>query len=144
MREARGNLWKLDSDLVVITTNGFVKNNGEAVMGRGCALEARQQYPNLPAQLGERLTRFGNHVHVFLLPDDYWLATFPVKHNWFERADPELIWRSAYELVDQVSAGNFKQVVLPRPGCGNGLLRWEDIRHRLDEILDDRFTVVTF
>ena len=31
MREARGNLLHMDGDALVITTNGFVKANGEAV-----------------------------------------------------------------------------------------------------------------
>lgn len=44
MRDIKGNIWTLyDSDptcYICITTNGFVKSNGEAVMGRGTALQA--------------------------------------------------------------------------------------------------------
>lgn len=40
----------------------------------------------------------------------------------------------------QLRLGSF--LILPRPGCGNGRLRWEDVRKILEPILDDRFTVV--
>jgi len=48
LREDKINLWEYPADARVITTNGFVKNNGEAVMGRGCAREAARKYPRLP------------------------------------------------------------------------------------------------
>jgi len=39
MKELRGNLFHTPCDVICITTNGFVKRNGEAVMGRGCAVQ---------------------------------------------------------------------------------------------------------
>lgn len=35
MIEVKGNLWTYPAEVRVITTNGFVKKNGEAVMGIG-------------------------------------------------------------------------------------------------------------
>lgn len=141
MIEARGNLWTHPADLRVITTNGFVKNNGAAVMGRGCALEATQRHPGIENVLGARLRASGNHVHL-LGPG---LASMPVKHHWRQDADPTLIVRSATELVALADKhSNYQRIVLPRPGCGNGRLRWNDIRPLLEGILDDRFTVITF
>lgn len=40
--EVVGNMWAIPADAYCITTNGFVKKNGEAVMGAGCAKEARR------------------------------------------------------------------------------------------------------
>ena len=37
MKEIRGDLFTQEADTICITTNGFVKANGECVMGRGCA-----------------------------------------------------------------------------------------------------------
>lgn len=37
----------------------------------------------------------------------------------------------------------YSEVVLPRPGAGNGGLEWKDVRPILEEILDDRFTILS-
>jgi hypothetical protein len=37
---------------------------------------------------------------------------------------------------------NWTTVIMPRPGCGNGRLRWQDVSKVLSDILDDRFVVV--
>ncbi len=34
------------------------------------------------------------------------------------------------------------KVYLVRPGCGNGQLKWEDVKPLIAPILDDRFIVV--
>lgn len=154
MKEVFGNLWTYPADVRVITTNGTVKKNGEAVMGRGCALEARRRFPGLAAQLGEALSLHGNHVHVLrrrMNLDNQTVEipcmTFPVKHNWNDKADPVLIQQSANELVafiDKQESWKPKTIVLPRPGCGNGGLKWEDVQPILASILDDRFHVITW
>jgi len=151
MRELQGDLWDaataLQADAVAITTNGFVKKNGEAVMGRGVALEAKQRWADLPRLLGASISKFGNKLHAFpiVLGDrPMTLIAFPVKHHWWERADPELIYYSALNL--KVWAEHLhpavKCVVLPRPGCGNGGLEWEQVKPILEKWLDDRFVVV--
>lgn len=151
MIEVKGNLWTYVTtdgqrpDVIVITTNGTVKKNGECVMGRGCAFEAKGLYPGLAADLGSAIKLSGNHV--FVLGVTPMLMSFPVKHQWFEKADIELIQRSAKELVEVF--GNrgmeaIKTVVMPRPGCGNGRLSWPEVKKILEPILDDRFHVITF
>jgi hypothetical protein len=145
MKEVKGNLWDYPADVRVITTNGFVKKNGECVMGRGCAAEAKQRHPRLPKILGDLIQRRGNNVHYLL----YALYSFPVKHHWFQKADIALIEQSAKQLVtliteDWDSGDKEPIIVLPRPGCGNGQLNWEDVKPILEPILDDRFHVITF
>lgn len=149
--EREGDLWEIaetEDAAVAITTNGSLKHGDHAVMGRGCALEAAERYPGIQSRLGSFLIDAGNHVCVL------WDAvrdggrgprtvlSFPVKHRWEEDADPVLIERSARELVNICDSLCIGKVVLPRPGCGNGRLRWEDVRKILEPILDDRFTVV--
>lgn len=140
MREIKANLWDFSSQYKVITTNGSYKNDGKAVMGRGCAKEAAEIYPKLPSWLGIVLMNKGNHVHLF--PDG--IITFPVKHNWWERADLALIGRSTLELVELVDGLETESVVMPRPGCGNGKLSWDVVKLVLEPHLDERFTVVSF
>ena len=138
MQEEVIDLWTVDG-WKVITTNGFVKNNGCAVMGRGCAKEAAQRYPNLPSLLGQAL-RYGNQVYVWR---EYGIITFPVKDNWWEKASLQLIEKSAKELVQAVKTWKMEdKIYLPRPGCGNGGLDWKEVKKVIEPILDDRFVVI--
>jgi len=138
MREIRQNLWTIAADVHVITTNGSVRRDGAAVMGRGCAWEATQRYPGLAQALGQQLTAHGNHVHGF---PQYMLVTFPVKHAWWQTADPGLILQSTEELVQLTDAQGWRTVAMPRPGCGNGRLAWAEVKRIIGPLLDDRFVV---
>jgi len=138
VKEVDGNLWEIEADWRVITTNGFVKKDGRAVMGRGVARQALQRYPGIDRLLGNHLRR-SNRVHVL---SEYRLISMPVKYNWWEDADPDLIERSARELAAWADTQGDVSVVLPRPGCGNGGLLWSQVKPLIEDILDDRFTVV--
>lgn len=156
MKEATGDLWTWaqDANALCITTNGTIKRNGECVMGRGIALQAKERIPPIAKALGDSLAKHGNHVQKIwtvactsALPGDdrariYDLIAFPVKHQWEQPADIQLIERSAYELVELTEKMKWESVVLPRPGCGNGGLRWKTVKPVIESILDDRFTVV--
>lgn len=153
MLEVRGNLWTYKTpdgqvpDVRCITTNGFVKKNGECVMGRGCAREARDKFPGLAKQLGLLISLHGNNVHSLGEYKGYGeLVSFPVKHRWNQEADLDLIFRSAEQLRNHVNEVWDKDVVvvIPRPGCGNGGLKWEVVKDKIESILDDRFHIITF
>jgi len=145
MIERKGDIWTyFDShprSAIVITTNGFVKKNGECVMGRGVALEAKQRYPWLAKSLGAHILLYGNQVFYFSVDDKY-LVTFPVKHNWWEQADLILIETSVKRLKELTDEMKWNEVFLVRPGCGNGGLNWKDVKLVLEKSLDDRFIVV--
>jgi hypothetical protein len=109
MIEVVGNLWTYPADFRVITTNGATRGDGLAVMGRGCALEAKKRYPKLARLLGERLRARGNHVQFFSdreIGDRLGLFTFPVKHRWDQPADLDLIRRSTEEFARQLLASS--------------------------------------
>jgi hypothetical protein len=148
MREDLADLWTYPADARVITTNGTVKANGRAVMGRGVAKQATERFAMIRLLLGQHLRARGNHVGILVAPATYqWLpepiVSFPVKHQYFEMADLDLIARSATELVALTGEQGWRQVVLPRPGCNNGRRSWQrEVRPILLPLLDDRFTVV--
>lgn len=154
MNEVTGDLWKFEADYRCITTNGFVKKNGSAVMGRGCALEATQRYPDIAEILGQLLKIHGNHVHELGYLESREgkresfamdLLSFPVKHHWMKRADLSLIRRSAEELRDFMDkADPGYTVVVPRPGCGNGQLSWTEVKPILVPYFDERFYVIDY
>ena len=171
MKELKGDLFSIPCDAICISTNGFVKNNGECVMGRGCAKQAADYFPEIPKLLGSNIRANGNNVtHL----NDYCgvgIVAFPVKPEtksymgskcevvkhmqskfsigdrvpgWACVADIELIKKSAVQLVKLTDKEGWEKVLIPRVGAGYGELDWKDIKPVLDEILDDRFTSVTF
>jgi hypothetical protein len=146
MKEIKGNLFDQKVDIVWITTNGSVKDDGRAVMGCGCAADAELLFPGLALQLGTWIQTIGNHFHYLqYFPErQYTVAAFPVKHQWFdEKADLKLIERSCKDLVESLADG--LTVALPKIGCGAGKLEWEEIKPVLEKYFkDDRFIIVDF
>jgi hypothetical protein len=165
-------MWAMKADAVCITTNGFCKKDGRAVMGAGVAKQAVNRFPDLDAVLGRFLKEHGNHVHILTPPDHIGprLVSFPVKPRtmvameecenivrhmrrrfkpgqtvpgWACLAQLPLIRRSATELMWYVKERDWKRVLLPMPGCGAGGLMWHEVRVELEPILDDRVMVVT-
>jgi hypothetical protein len=142
MKEITANLWNTsDADAICITTNGFVKKNGWAVMGAGIALEAKQKVPGIESKLGEKIRTNGNNVHIICEYQGKTIVSFPVKHHWKEKAVISLIQKSVWDLILLAEDMKWKKIGLPRPGCGNGGLIWEDVKPLL-EPLDDRFYIV--
>ena len=135
-----GNLWDYHDrgEWICITTNGAIRRDGCAVMGRGVALGAATRYPELPKILGALLAEYGNHV---MRLSRHRMFTFPVKKHWGGRAQLYLIERSCKELMSLLGDTK-KKVVLPRPGCGNGGLDWYEVRDAIYELLDDRVLVI--
>jgi len=144
MLEQQIDLWTVKDGFLCITTNGTVKKNGEAVMGRGCAKELATMVPNFPKLFGAGLQLNGNHVMLFQPFLHYWIITFPVKHHWHEKADIKLIKKSCLELVDLMQKNSMNKVYLPRPGCGNGHLDWDkDVKPVIKDLLPDNVIIVS-
>jgi len=143
MKEIKGDLFAYDGRKgfnILITTNGFIKNDGTAVMGRGNALQAKELHPELPTLLGKSLKVRKNNVSR-LLPH---LLSFPVKHNWFDKADRDLIKRSAKQLCELAISHPKEKFILPRPGCGNGQLKWRHVKLLLEKVkLPDNVWIIT-
>lgn len=151
MKEANADLWTYPgADIRVITTNGTIKANGEAVMGRGVALQAKERIPGIAKVLGRKLLDRGNKVNVLIeRPEDWtFLWSFPVKHRFNEMADLALIRTSAEQIIDladlwQSHYTTVPVIALPRPGCNNGRRDWEtEVKPIVRDLLDDRFVVV--
>jgi hypothetical protein len=144
MKVIKNNIWKYHNPgYVVITTNGNINKNGECIMGKGIALEAKQRYPNLPYLLGQNIQVLGNHVFWYL---DAHIITFPTKHNWRDKSSLELIEQSAKELlntyVKALQTGVSPDIYMPKPGCGNGGLTWEEVEPVIEPYIGNIVTIV--
>src|SRR5690606_30275666 len=149
MIEKFGNMWvyldeyKDQIDAICCTTNKVVKKNGELVMGAGIAKDFANEYSWLPKYFGQRLLN-GNHVNGFmtvLLKSKLHLIALPTKEHWQDDSSISLITDSINTLKLVTTVMGWKRVILPRPGCKNGGLSWNDeIKPLCETILnDDRF-----
>lgn len=129
-------------DGLCILTNGIFKKDGCAVMGAGQAKTALEKFNGIDARLGKKLKASGNQVYKLGKTDNGTIFSYPTKNHFDSDADMKLIIESAKQLVVFVNENNLENVLLPRPGCGLGNLRWVDVKKELSHILDDRFIVV--
>lgn len=140
MKQTHGNLWDFHGlGPVCITTNGIIKKDNTLVMGAGIALQAKQRFPKVPGILAELVKVHGNRAFYIVTCR---LFSFPTKHDWKDKSDINLIAQSCCDIVDITNKVGFEQVYLPKPGCANGQLNWDDVNAVISQILDDRFTVV--
>ena len=138
------DIWKFweNDATIVVPTNGFVKNDGSCVMGRGLAKQAIQRVYNMQFILGSMIKAHGNVPFYF---DHVNIITFPVKHNWWEKADLELIKKSACKLRAEIETEWTDvpiPIYMPKVGCGNGQLDWKDVEPIIETLLKDIVLIV--
>jgi len=124
---------------IVIPTNGTIQRDGEAVMGAGLAKQIKEKIPYLAVELGKKIKEIGNYCFYF---DKFKIITFPVKHQWWEKADLKLIKNSCLDMMILINDKKIKKIAMPKVGCGKGRLFWKEVKPILEEYLDDRFTIV--
>lgn len=138
MKVVVGNIWTVKADYRIITTNGIVTKDGNAVMGRGVALQAKQKYPGIEKKLGILINVEGNRLHV--LP--HGLISFPVKHHWKDKADLSLISESVLDLKCLASGMPGRIFAMPLPGTGNGRRTPEEIWPLLQDLPDNVLVII--
>ena len=163
MKYAVGNIMQMIDKVsaIVITTNGFTKSNGEAVMGRGIAEQFKNEYPELPRILGCKIIQGGNNVHFLKQLGRTRIYSFPVKAEGMKlerpeqkelivsharykfsvgtyvpgfalKADIAIIERSLKQLAQIHMQDGLSSVILPIVGCGAGELSFnKDGIHQL-------------
>lgn len=151
------------ADCICITTNGTIKSNGELVMGAGVAKQFYDKY-NRDFQIAKKLARLlygaeptlkkmfvvNSHYNVcyraIAAEDNFGtnVVSFPTKNHFQDKGDLELIKRSAQRMVEFANVYGLKNIIIPSPGTGCGQLKEEDVYAALNEILDERFTIIKF
>lgn len=139
-------------DLLCIPTNGTVQNNGDAVMGKGFALEATKHFVSLASILGQLIRENGNicqYIGRFPMNGNRNLyidvMSFPTKEDWRNKSNPSLIKKSCMELNEfvQKNLEGVSKIYLPAPGCGAGGLEWKEVESILEEhLIEDRYRII--
>ena len=125
-------------------TNGTINSNGEAVMGRGIAKQLKDMYPAIPKTLATQLRLRGNTISYLGYYDMSHWWSFPVKHNWQDKANVSLISFSLMVLKSMLNRTQPFCVLMPRVGCGNGKLDWvTQVRPMFKELYPEEFCKFT-
>ncbi len=142
-------LWKSPGHpgMIIVSTNGFVRNDGRLVMGRGAAYQATQKIPGIDKEAGEKVLDAGK-TYGFLpvrMPKaeekKLGFGIFQVKFHWNQPAVLDLILHSVQCLTEFALYYHDWQFRMNYPGIGNGGLNPEEVRPLLDP-LPDNVTIV--
>jgi O-acetyl-ADP-ribose deacetylase (regulator of RNase III) len=131
----QGDLLSADVETLVNTVNSV------GVMGKGVALQFRKAFPdNFRAY--ERACRAGEvypgRMFVFetgQLTGPRLIVNFPTKRHWRGKARMEYIDTGLVDLVSVLERFDVRSVAIPSLGCGNGGLRWAEVRPRIEAAL---------
>lgn len=114
-----------DTDAFCITTNSYIRNDGELVMGRGIAKIANKTLNGLSKALGRKIEEKCGHLGTYgVLPSNRKnidkMVAFQVKTHFKEDADLDLIKASTEGLSRMAEKYPYKRFDLNFPGVGNG------------------------
>jgi O-acetyl-ADP-ribose deacetylase (regulator of RNase III) len=131
----RGNILEAGTEALVNTVNTV------GVMGKGIALQFKRAFPaNFTAYHSacERGELQPGRIFVFdratLLPPRY-IVNFPTKRHWRQPSRLEDIEAGLESLVAEIRSRGIRSIAIPPLGCGNGGLRWQDVRPRIEAAL---------
>ncbi len=122
-----GNLLEAEATALVNTVNTV------GVMGKGVALQFKQAFPeNYEAyrKACERGVVQPGKMFVFDTGELYprYIINFPTKRHWKGKAKIEDVESGLVDLIETVRRLEIKSIAVPPLGCGNGGLRWNDVR----------------
>ncbi|GAA4977810.1 macro domain-containing protein [Pseudonocardia tropica] len=130
-----GNLLQDDVEALVNTVNTV------GVMGKGVALQFKQAFPanykayRAACHRGEvRLGRMFVWDSGQLGPRRY-IVNFPTKGHWRSASQLSDVRDGLNDLVRVLGDLEIASIALPALGCGNGGLRWDDVRPLIEDTL---------
>ena len=135
--DVHGNLLDAEADALVNTVNTV------GVMGKGIALQFKNAYPdNFQAYRAacQRHELRAGHMFVFdvgQLLRPRWIVNFPTKRHWKSPSRLSDIEAGLDDLRCVIEERNIRSIAVPPLGCGNGGLRWTDVRPLIEMKLGD-------
>jgi len=142
MIERKGDLFSPDNKIIVIPTYGDVKK-GSLVMNKGIAEIAKNKWPELSKAWGKMIEKYGHHMFAHKTECGVSILSFPIVFYGSKMPDKKSVIDGCRKLLNIADSNEVGEIFMPRVGCARGELSWSEIKDDLEEILDDRFVVIT-
>ena len=133
----KGNIVKAETEAIINTVNTV------GVMGKGIALQFKSAFPGnakeyeIEAKNGKiRLGKMFVYETGELLNPKY-LINFPTKNHWRYPSKMEYITEGLKDLRKVIIDKGIKSISIPPLGCGNGGLKWTEVKLKIVEALKD-------
>src|SRR5258708_7938181 len=141
-----GDIFQVDAEALVNTVNCV------GIMGRGIALQFKNEYPeNFKAYQAacEREEVQPGAMFVFetgALTNPKYIINFPTKRHWRGKSRMEDIDSGLKALIEEIRSRNIRSIAIPPLGSGLGGLDWADVRPRIEAALTgiDELEVIIF
>lgn len=132
------NLLESDAEALVNTVNTV------GVMGKGIALQFKNQYPNnfklyTNACKAKEITIGKMFVteETSLLGGKKIIINFPTKNDWRKPSEYIYIEEGLKDLISVINEKKIKSIAIPPLGAGNGGLDWNKVRNLIEKHLAD-------
>ncbi|SNB39456.1 type II toxin-antitoxin system antitoxin DNA ADP-ribosyl glycohydrolase DarG [Flavobacterium psychrophilum] len=130
------NLLESEAEALVNTVNTI------GVMGKGIALQFKNQYPNnyklyvaackvKEVQVGKLFVT----VETSLLGGEKIIVNFPTKTDWRKPSEYNYIEAGLQDLVKVIREKDIKSIAIPSLGAGNGGLDWNKVKIIMEQYL---------
>ena len=132
----QGDLLDSDVEALVNTVNTV------GVMGKGIALMFKEAFPENYRLYAEACKRGEVQTGRMFVTENndlfgpQWIINFPTKQHWRRPSRIEWIRDGLHDLVRVVQEKNIHSIALPPLGCGNGGLRWPEVKKLIKTILE--------
>lgn len=121
----------ITGDILESQTKGLVNTvNLEGYMGKGIAYQFKNKYPenNEAYKKACKNGQIGIGKVFSSEEGGKVIYNFPTKDKWREKSEIEYISKGMTSLVDKLNNSGVDSVSIPPLGCGNGGLKWLEVR----------------
>jgi len=147
MKISISDMWAARPDIWVVTTNAVLDHHNALVMGKGAALGAKRQFPNVEYACGWFLRWWAEctagsinnpesleYGFRLIMPR---FGIFQVKYAWKEPAALDLLMHSTAMLAYYAREHSWQQIAMNYPGIGAGGLDEAEVEKIVCELPDN-------
>lgn len=135
MKYLKGNLLEANVEALVNTVNTV------GIMGKGIALQFKERFPvnfkiySKACKKGEVEVGKMLIVEETSLDGNQIIINFPTKTEWYKKSQYSYIEEGLQDLAKVIKENNIKSIAIPPLGCGNGGLKWDQVKILIEKYL---------